>query len=99
MVFKEFGRKVDLAEWAVGVAPASRPADILLAVLAGEAVRVVEADLDAHLLARAGLLCVRDAALSESTFCVTATTLSGHNQMRMWMKSDLTWRQTSRTQT
>ena len=46
-----------------------------LAVLARQAVRVVEADLDAHLLTRAGLLCVGDATLSESALCVTATSL------------------------
>ena len=56
--FKGIGLKVDLAEWAVGVASTSRPADVLLAVLSGEAVRVVEADLDAHLLTRTGILCV-----------------------------------------
>lgn len=50
--------RTNLAEWAVGVASTSRPADVLLAVLSGEAVRVVEADLDAHLLTRTGILCV-----------------------------------------
>ena len=42
----------NLAEWAVGVAPTAGPAHVLLAVLSGETVRVVEADLDAHLRAR-----------------------------------------------
>jgi len=44
--------RANLAEWAVGVAPTAGPADVLLAVLSGETVRVVEADLDAYLRAR-----------------------------------------------
>ena len=65
----------NLAEWAVGVAPTAGPAHVLLAVLSGETVRVVEADLDAHLRARGRLLRVRDATLSKSAFRVTATSL------------------------
>lgn len=46
----------DLAEGAIGVASASRSANVLLAVFPSQAVSVVETDLDAHLLVGAGLL-------------------------------------------
>ena len=64
----------DLSEGTVAVRPTARPADVLLAILPGQTVGVVEADLDANFRLPAGLgLC--DAPLAQSTVGVRLTGL------------------------
>ena len=64
----------DLSEGTVAVRPTARPADVLLAILPGQTVGVVEADLDANFRLPAGLgLC--DAPLAQGTVGVRLTGL------------------------
>ena len=68
----------NLAEWAVGVAPTAGPAHVLLAVLSGETVRVVEADLDADPGLRRPGPGLGDAALPQGAVGVCPALLETH---------------------
>ena len=71
----------DLPEGAVGVRPAAGPAHVVLAVLARQAVGVVEADLDADLVAAAAAAAAAwclprlDAALAQGALAVAVARL------------------------
>ena len=65
----------NLAKRTIAVRPTSRPAHILLTVLARQTVGVVEADLDADPGVAPCTVRLRDAPLAQGTVCVCATLL------------------------